>query len=389
MSGHSPTWGRVARYPPAKRPRLAGEDALDLGSPSEGAEAERFSLVGRRYGREISINYSASVSQKGFIGLELGDVLRQATTMINFAHRSSLSLPPPLQRHLETLVSGLLQPKDGPVVDFACPQGEDALTPPDSVSWRVFKNPVALFIGGVAAVILELAEPRVRTGVWEHSSFRRNPTRRLQRTGMAAMITVFGPRKMAEAMIARIVHMHDKVMGKTPRGELYYANDVDLLTWVQATAAYGFSEAYSRYVCSLTIAERDSFYREGVPASHLYGALNAPTSDVEMNALFHSMRGKLEASPIVFEFLDLICDVQVLPVALRPIQGMLVRAALEITPDWVCQRLGVTSKYRLGFWEKVLVRQLGAVFDRIVLNSSPAGQSCLRLGFPADYLYRS
>jgi uncharacterized protein (DUF2236 family) len=34
----------------------------------------------------------------------------------------------------------------------------------------VFKNPVTLFIGGVGAVLLELAEPRVRDGVWGHST---------------------------------------------------------------------------------------------------------------------------------------------------------------------------------------------------------------------------
>jgi uncharacterized protein (DUF2236 family) len=44
-----------------------------------------------------------------------------------------------------------------------------ALVPADSISWRVFKNPLSLVIGGVAAVIMELAEPRVRTGVWEHT----------------------------------------------------------------------------------------------------------------------------------------------------------------------------------------------------------------------------
>lgn len=41
----------------------------------------------------------------------------------------------------------------------------DALTSPDSLSWQVFKNPVAMFVGGIAAGLLELAEPRVRTGV--------------------------------------------------------------------------------------------------------------------------------------------------------------------------------------------------------------------------------
>src|SRR5215204_5602813 len=50
-------------------------------------------------------------------------------------------------------------------------------------SWRVFKNPLSLFIGGLTAVIMELAEPRVRSGVWEHTSFRQNPVQRLRRTG--------------------------------------------------------------------------------------------------------------------------------------------------------------------------------------------------------------
>lgn len=55
-------------------------------------------------------------------------------------------------------------------VDFANPPGAPAFTGPDSVSWRVFKNPVALAIGGVAAVLLEFADPAIRSGVWEHSS---------------------------------------------------------------------------------------------------------------------------------------------------------------------------------------------------------------------------
>ena len=68
----------------------------------------------------------------------------------------------------------LLEPSDRPPIDFAKPIGEAALVSPDSVSWRVFKNPLSLFIGGVTAVIMELAELRVRTGVWEHTTFRQD-----------------------------------------------------------------------------------------------------------------------------------------------------------------------------------------------------------------------
>ena len=86
-------------------------------------------------------------------------------------------LPWPLQRSLEVATRVLLEPVDGPYLDFSQPAGEAALVSPNSVSWRVFKNPLSLFIGGVTAVIMELAEPRVRTGVWEHTSFRVDPIR--------------------------------------------------------------------------------------------------------------------------------------------------------------------------------------------------------------------
>src|ERR1700729_4637142 len=126
---------------------------------------------------------------------------------------------------LDTAARGLIQSPRGPAVDFTQPKGEPALVAPDSVSWQIFKNPVALFIGGVAAVILELAEPSVRTGVWEHSSFRQDPMYRLQRTGLAAMVTVYGPRSVAEPMIAGVCRMHAAVQGETIAGMPYSAQD--------------------------------------------------------------------------------------------------------------------------------------------------------------------
>ena len=113
-------------------------------------------------------------------------------------------LPWPLQSSLEAATRVLFEPGDRPSLDFSQPVGEAALVSPNSVSWRVFKNPLSLFIGGVTAVIMELAEPRVRTGVWEHTSFRVDPIQRLRRTGFAAMVTIYGARSTAEAMIARV-----------------------------------------------------------------------------------------------------------------------------------------------------------------------------------------
>lgn len=274
-------------------------------------------------------------------------------------------------------------------LDLTRPAGEPGLVPPDSISWQVFKNPVALFVGGVTAVLLELAEPRVRSGVWDHSSFRTDPLERMERTGMAAMVTVYGARSHAEELIAGVRRMHDRVQGTTPAGVAYRANDPELLVWVHATASFGFLEAYAAFVRPLGDAERDRFYSEGLCAARLYGAVGAPRSLAEQRALFQTMQEKLEPSDIVFEFLEIVRRTSVFPRPLRPLQHLLLRAAVEITPPAVREILGLGSAHRLGRREAALVRALGRVSDRIAVPGSPPVQACRRLGLPGRYLHRT
>jgi uncharacterized protein (DUF2236 family) len=303
-----------------------------------------------------------------------------------FELASPLPLPAPLQKRIDAAAHALLQANQP--FDFSTPAGEQALVPADSISWRVFRNPLSVFIGGVAAVILELAEPRVRTGVWEHSSFRADPVRRMQRTGLAAMITVYGPRRAAQEMIAGVVRLHDRIEGTTPAGEPYRANDPELLTWVHATASFGFLEGYSRYVRALSATERDDFYGEGRHGAGLYGAPGAPASERERGVLFDRMRSRLEPSPIIGEFLSILHDAPVFPAPLVGLQRLLVRAAVNLVPQDLRRHLRL-SALGLQPWEGVLVRSICSLSDRVLLNTSPAVQSCRRLGLPADYLYRA
>jgi uncharacterized protein (DUF2236 family) len=275
-----------------------------------------------------------------------------------------------------------------PALDFTQPAGEPALTGPDSMSWRVMKNSVALFAGGVAAVILELAEPRVRTGVWEHTTFRTDPLARMERTGLAAMVTVYGARSVAEKMIAGVRGMHGRVSGTTPNGQVYRANEPELLDWVHVTASFGFLEAYARFVRTVTDDDRDRFYAEGVAAGRLYGAAGAPASLAEQRAQFEAMRPKLERSEIVFEFLDIMQRAPIAPSLLGPLQSMLIRAGVEVVPDWARAILGLDDRYGLAAWERALVQMLGATADRIPVPSSPPVQACRRLGLSGTHLFR-
>lgn len=276
-----------------------------------------------------------------------------------------------------------------PAFDFCEPAGEPGLAGPDSVSWRVFRNPLALFIGGISAVLLELAEPRVRSGVWDHTSFRSDPLRRMHRTGLAAMITVYGARRGAETMIEGVGRIHGRIEGRTPAGVPYRADDPELLCWVHATALFGFMEAYHRFVVPLSAEDRDRFVAEGVTAALLYGAQDPPASESELRALFDRMLPLLERSAIIDEFLRIVGRLPLFPLPLRPLNGLMVRAAIEILPSNVREILGLGRAFAMPVGGAALLRFLGSGVDCLQLDSTPAARACVRMGLPSDYLCRS
>lgn len=300
---------------------------------------------------------------------------------------AAMTLPAPLQRRLEAAAAHFLNPDHAGTVDFATPAGEPALADPDSISWLIFKNPLALFIGGIAAVLLELAEPRVRTGVWNHTTFRSDPLRRIQRTGFAAMITVYGARSEAETLIARVRGIHASIRGTTPDGQAYRADDPHLLAWVHATASFGFLEAYKAYVHRLSAEECDRYFADGSTSAHLYGAEDTPATQAEMTALFEKMTGMLEPSPVLPEFLDIMERTPMLPYPLDRMQGRLVKAAVAILPASLQEQLGLQERWRLSGWERHVIARMGLLADRLMVRSSPAVQACRRMGLPDDYLH--
>ncbi len=275
-------------------------------------------------------------------------------------------------------VRDLMCPPPGLEFDFSQPPGEPALTPQDGILWQVFANPVTLFIGGVTAVLLELAEPSVRSGVWDHSSFQRDPGMRLRRTGFAAMMTVYGPRSAAEKLIARVVLMHECVTGLTPSGVAYRANDPRLLDWVHATATFGFTEAYHAYSRRLEPPEKDAAYAESQGSALLYGATGAPRTWAEWEVLLTARSPALEGSPILADFLRIMGEAPLLPAPLRWLQRLLVRAAVEIMPDPV-RSLPQLRECGLHNGEAALVRSLAKIAALVTLADTPSVQAARRL----------
>ena len=245
-------------------------------------------------------------------------------------------------------------------VDYSQPRGDPGLYGPDSVAWRVHANPIALAIGGVAAVVLELAEPRVRTGVWEHSIFASDPLTRMRRTGEATMITTYAPTAEADARIAMVTRMHERVRGRTPEGQAYHALDPDLADWVHLTAAYGFLNAYMRYVDpGLSPADQDRYYLEGGAVGRAFGARHPSTSAAMTAERMQAMRRRLVRHPIIDEFLAIVRRTSPMGAVGRALQPLVVEASIDLLPPGVAAQLGlVANPVRLAA-AKVALSALG------------------------------
>lgn len=274
-------------------------------------------------------------------------------------------------------------------IDYGQPMGEPAFFAPDSVQWRIYKNPVALGVGGVAAVLLEFADARIRSGVWDHSVYKVDPIGRSKRTGIAAMVGVYGPRSAARRVIQGVSNMHAKVSGKTPKGEDYRALDPELLDWVSATASYGFLMGYDRFVAPISEADKARFWSAGGELAALYGVQHSPKSTDDFMAMMEHLAPRFEPHPIVEEFLAIIQSGQAAPGMPKFLHRALARASVSILPPLVREKLGLGAAYDLTTFDRLALRLAGRMADRTVDRNSAPCQASVRIGLPADFLYRS
>ena len=119
---------------------------------------------------------------------------------------------------------------------------------------------------GPAAVLLQVAHPRVAQGVADHSDFRDDALGRLRRTLSTVNRIAFGTVTEAEEMRARLNAVHGGVKGRTsegmagPRG--YSAFEPDLLMWVLATLIDASIKGYEFVWEPLGRERRERFYRD-------------------------------------------------------------------------------------------------------------------------------
>jgi uncharacterized protein (DUF2236 family) len=228
-----------------------------------------------------------------------------------------------------------------PLEPFRQPIGDPGWFGPDSVTWRVHEEFGALFVGGVAALMLQALHPLALAGVEEHSSYREDPRGRLLRTGAFVGAVTFGPTAMAEQNVAMVSKMHSRVVGIAPDGRPYAATDPELLTWVHASEYAMFLAAYQRYGPSrLSDSDADRYLDEVAVVAMQLGASWVPHTTDEMDAYLQRVQRDLYCGPqarTAFEFLTAGARADA---ATTAAYRLIATAALDLLPPWAREMAG-------------------------------------------------
>jgi uncharacterized protein (DUF2236 family) len=204
---------------------------------------------------------------------------------------------------------------------------------------------VTPFLGGGAAVLLQVAHPLVAQGVAQHSDYERDLWRRLARTLRALYLVTFGTEEEAERAGAAVQAVHRQVNGTTgvklgrfPAGTRYSACDPELMLWVHATLVHTSLSAYQLFERALSQTEQESYYDDMAIVAQLFGApatVIPPTLD-EFRVYFDEQIGgdSISVTPVAHQIAAVIMRAP-LPVPFR----LIAPAHRLATPAQLPQRL--------------------------------------------------
>ncbi|WP_392466788.1 oxygenase MpaB family protein [Arsenicicoccus cauae] len=229
---------------------------------------------------------------------------------------------------------------------------------PDDAIWQVHAD-TSMFSGGLRALLLQSLHPLAMAGVADHSGYKGDPWGRLQRTSHYIAITTYGTVRHAEATIEAIRHLHGRVVGSTPDGLPYAANDPHLLRWVHVAEAESFLATYQAFGASrLTPAGLDEYVAQ---SAHVSSRLGVPLADLpqtyaELLQAVESYRGELVTTAAATEAARFLLLTPPIDPAARLGYWTLAVGAIATLPPWARRMLGLS----------VLPDPVTGVLDRVV-----------------------
>jgi len=159
---------------------------------------------------------------------------------------------------------------------------------PESVTWRIHREPLAL-VGGLRALLLQALHPEAMVLLYAKSDFQDDPWARLQRTAGYVATVTFAATTDVDAAAGHVRAVHRR-LGIT---------DQDQLAWVHACQVDSFLAAARASGIRLDGADADHYVAEQVRAAALVGvpAELAPRTVAGLSGYFASMRPRLASTP--------------------------------------------------------------------------------------------
>lgn len=262
----------------------------------------------------------------------------------------------------------------------------DGYFAPESVIRTVGNSPVTPFLGGGAAVLLQVAHPLVAAGVAAHSDYRRDLWSRLLRTLRALYLITYGSKAEADAVGAAVREAHTHVRGRTtaqlgsfPAGTPYSAADPALMLWVHATLVDVSLSAYQRYERRLSAGEQEAYYREMAVVAQVFGTPAAviPGTLGEFRDYFAAQIAGtvIEVTPPAREIAEVILDAP-LPALMRFITPAHRMATGAHLPPRLRDEYGLSQRRRNSVMLPLAARSLK-------LTAWPLLRAATRLSPPA------
>jgi uncharacterized protein (DUF2236 family) len=222
----------------------------------------------------------------------------------------------------------------------------------------------SMFIGGIAALLLQSLHPLAMAAVAGHSGYRGDPWGRLQRTSYFLAVTTFGRTGDAQAAIARVRAIHQQVTGTAPDGRSYAASDPHLLAWVHVAEADSFLRAHARFGAEpLDQAGRDGYVADMALIAAELGVPDPPRSEAELTARIASYRGELAGTPQARQAARFLLLTPPLPLIARPPYSLLASAAVCLLPGWARRPLYLPT---LPVAEAALIRPAGQAMTHLI-----------------------
>jgi uncharacterized protein (DUF2236 family) len=193
----------------------------------------------------------------------------------------------------------------------------------------------SMFVGGLRALMLQSLHPLAMAGVAGHSDYRGDPWGRLQRTSYFLAVTTFGTAADAEAAVARVKAVHQRVRGTTADGRVYSAGDPHLLRWVHVAEIDSFLRAHQRYgAAPLDQAGRDGYVSDTARVAEALGVQRPPRTEAELRSQLAGFRPELTGTPEARAAARFVLLKPPLPTSAKAPYAALACAAVGLMPLW-------------------------------------------------------